>query len=50
MQKNKEVTKMRMRNPKNMESILKSCDYFLDDNLFNNNNDINMFIRQRLYI
>ena len=35
---------MRMRNPKNMETILKSCDYFLDDNLFNNNNDINLEI------
>lgn len=30
---------MRMRNPKNMETILKSCDYFLDENLFNNNNN-----------
>ena len=35
---------MRMRNAKNMETILKSCDYFLDDNLFNNNNDINLEI------
>ena len=31
---------MRMRNPKNMDEILNSCNYFLTDNLFNNNNDI----------
>ena len=31
---------MRMRNPKNMDEILISCNYFLTDNLFNNNNDI----------
>ena len=31
---------MRMRNPKNMDEILNSCDYFLTEDLFNNNNDI----------
>ena len=31
---------MRMRNPKNMDEILNSCNYFLTDNIFNNNNDI----------
>lgn len=31
---------MRMRNPKNMDEILNSCNYFLTDNLFNNDNDI----------
>ena len=31
---------MRMRNPKNMDEILNSCNCFLTDNLFNNNNDI----------
>lgn len=31
---------MRMRNPKNMDEILNSCNYFLTEDLFNNNNDI----------
>ena len=31
---------MRMRNPKNMDEILSSCNYFLTENLFNNDNDI----------
>lgn len=31
---------MRMRNPKNMYEILNSCNYFLTEDLFNNNNDI----------
>lgn len=31
---------MRMRNPKNMDEILSSCNYFLTEDLFNNNNDI----------
>ena len=31
---------MRMRNPKNMDKILNSCNYFLTEDLFNNNNDI----------
>lgn len=31
---------MRMRNPKNMVEILNSCNYFLTEDLFNNNNDI----------
>lgn len=31
---------MRMRNPKNMDEILNSCNYFLTENLFNNYNDI----------
>lgn len=31
---------MRMRNPKNMDEILNSCNYFLTENLFNNDNDI----------
>jgi tRNA (guanine-N(7)-)-methyltransferase len=29
-----------MRNPKNMDEILNSCNYFLTEDLFNNNNDI----------
>ena len=31
---------MRMRNPKNMDEILNSCNYFLTEDLFNNDNDI----------
>ena len=31
---------MRMRNQKNMDEILNSCNYFLTEDLFNNNNDI----------
>ena len=31
---------MRMRNPKNMDEILSSCNYFLTEDLFNNDNDI----------
>lgn len=31
---------MRMRNPKNMDEILNSCNFFLTEDLFNNNNDI----------
>lgn len=31
---------MRMRNPKNMDEILNSCNYFLTEYLFNNDNDI----------
>lgn len=31
---------MRMRKPKNMDEILNSCNYFLTEDLFNNNNDI----------
>lgn len=31
---------MRMRNPKNMDEILNSCNYFLTEDLFNNNNDL----------
>lgn len=31
---------MRMRNPKNMDDILNSCNYFLTEDLFNNDNDI----------
>ncbi len=31
---------MRMRNPKNMDEILESCNYFLNEKLFNNENDI----------
>lgn len=31
---------MRMRNPKNMDEILNSCNYFLTEDLFNNNDDI----------
>lgn len=31
---------MRMRNPKNIDEILNSCNYFLTEDLFNNNNDI----------
>lgn len=31
---------MRMRNPKNMDEIINSCNYFLTEDLFNNNNDI----------
>lgn len=31
---------MRMRNPKNMNEILNSCNYFLTEDLFNNDNDI----------
>lgn len=31
---------MRVRNPKNMDEILNSCNYFLTEDLFNNNNDI----------
>lgn len=31
---------MRMRNPKNMDEILNSCNYFLTEDLFKNNNDI----------
>lgn len=30
---------MRMRNPKNMDEILNSCNYFLTEDLFNNDND-----------
>lgn len=30
---------MRMRNPKNMDEILNSCNYFLTEDLFNNNNN-----------
>lgn len=29
-----------MRNPKNMDEILSSCNYFLTEDLFNNDNDI----------
>jgi len=29
-----------MRNPKNMDEILNSCNFFLTEDLFNNNNDI----------
>lgn len=35
---------MRMRNPKNMDSTLKSCDYFLNEDLFDNKNLINLEI------
>ena len=31
---------MRMRNPKNMDEMLNSCNYFLTEDLFNNDNDI----------
>ena len=31
---------MRMRNPKNMDEILNSCNYFLTEDLFDNDNDI----------
>lgn len=31
---------MRVRNPKNMDEILNSCNYFLTEDLFNNDNDI----------
>ena len=31
---------MRMRNPKNIDEILSSCNYFLTEDLFNNDNDI----------
>lgn len=31
---------MRMRNPKNMDEILSGCNYFLTEDLFNNDNDI----------
>lgn len=31
---------MRMRNPKNKDEIIESCTFFLDENLFNNNNKI----------
>lgn len=31
---------MRMRNPKNMDEILNSCNYFLTEDLFNDDNDI----------
>lgn len=31
---------MRMRNPKNMEEILKSCNFFLTEDLFTNDNPI----------
>lgn len=31
---------MRMRNPQNMDEILNSCNYFLTEDLFNNDNDI----------
>ena len=31
---------MRMRNPKNTDEILNSCNYFLTEDLFNNDNDI----------
>lgn len=31
---------MRMRNPKNRDEILNSCNYFLTEDLFNNDNDI----------
>lgn len=31
---------MRMINPKNMDEILNSCNYFLTEDLFNNDNDI----------
>ena len=35
---------MRMRNPKDKDEILESCDFYLDENLFNNDNPINMEI------
>lgn len=35
---------MRMRNPKNMDDILSSCNYFLDASLFNNDKLINLEI------
>ena len=31
---------MRMRNPKNMDEILNSCNYFVTEDLFNNDNDL----------
>ena len=33
-----------MRNPKDKDEILESCDFYLDENLFNNDNPINMEI------
>ena len=35
---------MRMRNPKYMNDVIKSCDFLLDENLFANNNPICMEI------
>ena len=35
---------MRMRNPKDKDEVLTSCTFYLDENLFNNNNPIHMEI------
>jgi len=35
---------MRMRNPKDKEVVLNSCNFYLDENLFANNNPIHMEI------
>lgn len=35
---------MRMRNPKDKNEVLESCDFYLDENLFNNENPIHMEI------
>ena len=35
---------MRMRSPKNKNEILNSCNFYLDENLFNNDNPIHMEI------
>lgn len=33
-----------MRNPKDKDEILSNCDFYLDENLFNNNNEIHLEI------
>lgn len=35
---------MRMRNPKDKDEVLASCDFYLDENLFDNSNPIHMEI------
>ena len=35
---------MRMRNPKDKDEVLANCDFYLDENLFDNNNPIHMEI------
>lgn len=35
---------MRMRNPKDKEEVLNSCNFYLDENLFNNNHPIELEI------
>lgn len=44
MKKKEDVEHMRMRNPKDKDEVLENCNFYLDENLFNNENPIRIEI------